>query len=264
MKKTMLFALLMLSAFSAGATGQSNDKIHIDGVEWELLDKPLHYSEIEFDILRYIHPIITMWEAHQKGYTATWSIKDNELVLESVNNVPQDTLKSIFEKEGYNSYTASWLSCTIRAKRGDCIYSDLKGRKQNYESELNVIIAKGEIIDLYFYHNNVLTDGFALTGNNIDDEKNLNENFPIDLNSYPDLKGKRVGISIFDINVDPCGNLTNYRFHLIGTNISNTQYMQLEQDIKNALYNITWKTLLINGEVKPYTSNFLFPHGFIE
>lgn len=264
MKKTILFALLMLSAFSAGATEQTNDKIHIDGVEWKLLDKPLHFTEIEFDVLSYLHPLITMWEAHQKGYTATWSIKNNELVLESVDNVPQDTLKSFFKKEGYNPYAASWLSSTIRAKQGECIYSDLKGRRQNYESELNVIIAKGEIIDLYFYHNKVLTDGFALTGTNIDDEKNLNEKFPIDLNNYPDLKGKRVGISISDINVDPCGNLTNYKFQLIGTNMSNTQYMQLEQDIKNALHNITWKTILINGEVKPYTSSFVFPYGFIE
>ena len=41
MKKTILLALLMLSSFSAGATAQTGDIIYIDGVEWQLLGKPL-------------------------------------------------------------------------------------------------------------------------------------------------------------------------------------------------------------------------------
>ena len=110
----------------------------------------------------------------------------------------------------------------------------------------------------------LLSDGFALTGNKENDEKSLNENFAIDLKNYSDLKGKKVGIEISDIRVNPCGELTDFKYRLIGANMSNVQYSQLEEEINKHLYNITWKTMLINGEVRPYTSHFVYPLNFKE
>ncbi|MBQ2563183.1 MAG: hypothetical protein II559_07205 [Muribaculaceae bacterium] len=46
--------------------------------------------------------------------------------------------------------------------------------------------------------------------------------------------------------------------------MSNVQYSQLEEEINKHLYNITWKTMLINGEVRPYTSHFVYPLNFKE
>ncbi|MBP5688892.1 MAG: hypothetical protein J6X22_09680 [Muribaculaceae bacterium] len=263
MKKNILLILLLFFSFSAKATGQIDDIILIDGVEWHLLDNPFNIN-IQLDIQTFLckEKNLDWYELFKNGFASSWYIKDNKLMLESVEDIPQDTLISIAEEEGYESLVASWFSGTIEAVQGSCIYQGRHIYQRHYETELHIIIAKGEVVDKYLYHNKILTDGFALTGNKGDDEKSLNENFAIDLNNYSDLKGKKVGIEISNIKVNPCGELTNFKSRLIGANMSNVQYYQLEEDIKNLLYNITWKTMLINGEVKPYTNNFVYPLNF--
>ena len=265
MRRTIIFTFLFVSVFSFNVAAQIDDIIHIDGVEWKLLDKPLN-TNVKLDIQTFLckEKDLDWYELWQNGFISSWSIKGEKLMLESVEDIPQDTLISIAEKEGFESLVASWFSGTIEAVQGSCIYQGRYINQSRYETELHIIIAKGEVIDKYLYHNKVLADGFALTGNKENDEKSLNENFAIDFNNYSDLKGKKVGIEISDIRVNPCGELTDFKYRLIGANMSNVQYSQLEEEINKHLYNITWKTMLINGEVRPYTSHFVYPLNFKE
>ena len=64
MKKTILLALLVLSAFSAGATAQTGDIIHIDGAEWQLLGKPLCLVSL-FLVSMLASTVIAEYESHK-------------------------------------------------------------------------------------------------------------------------------------------------------------------------------------------------------
>ena len=181
MRRTIIFTFLFVSVFSFNVAAQIDDIIHIDGVEWKLLDKPLN-TNVKLDIQTFLckEKDLDWYELLQNGFISSWSIKGEKLMLESVEDIPQDTLISIAEKEGFESLVASWFSGTIEAVQGSCIYQGRYINQSHYETELHIIIAKGEVIDKYLYHNKVLADGFALTGNKENDEKSLNENFAID------------------------------------------------------------------------------------
>ncbi|MBR5639301.1 MAG: hypothetical protein IKW83_05995 [Muribaculaceae bacterium] len=265
MKKTIMFALLLISTLSAGATGQDGDIIYIDGVEWQLLGKPLCQDSVIYKQVLAALPQDRNWTtANWDGYTAVWSIKDNKLVLESVSNLSQDKLISIFQNTGYEPLVASWYNGTIRVAKGKCIYYVHSGFMRNYEAELHLEIVNGEVVDKTLYNNKILADGFAITGrtNNNDLTKKL---FPVDPNKYPELKGVKIVVSIEDIKVDAEGNLIDCNLGVHGVDKSYAKYQQLEDEINNMAKAIKpWRTLLINGEIRPENKNIIFKIDFDE
>lgn len=271
MKKTILFALLVLAAFSAGATAQTGDIIYIDGIEWELLDKPLYHNSIIYDkIIKALPKDRGSNTANWDGYTAVWSIKNKHLLLDSViytmfnkdtkkyssHKVAKSTLKNIFKSAGLKPLYASWYNDTMRVAQGKCIYYEHMAFIRNYETELHLKIKNGKVINKTLYHNKILIDGFSINGRFNNDDL-IKKHFSVDSNKYPELKGKKVVFSIKDIKVDTEGNIIDYNWVGLNVDKSYAKYQQLKDEIDNMIKTIKpWKTLLINGEVRP-EHNFL-------
>jgi hypothetical protein len=260
MKKIILFALLLLSAFSASATAQTGDIIYIDGVEWQLLGKPLCQNSVIYkQVLAALPEERNTSTANWDGYTAVWSIKDNKLVLESVSDLSQDKLTNIFQKAGYEPLVASWYNGTMRVSKGKRIYYEHSGFMRNYETELHLKFKNGEVVDKTLYNNKILADGFTITGRFIEDERMIKELFPVDFSKYPELKGKKIAISITDLKVDAEGKLIDYNLGVHSIDKSYVKYQQLKDEINSMVKAIkTWKTLLINGEIRPEHKTLFF------
>lgn len=265
MKKSILLALLLFTAFSAGATAQTGDIIKIDGVEWQLLGKPLAHDSVLYHEILAALPRDRNWStANWDGYTAIWSIKDNKLVLESVSNLPKETLKSIFKKVGYEPFVASWYNGTMRVAKGKCIFYEHSGFMRNYETELHLKFNNGEVVDKTLYNNKILADGFTIKGR-VGYDAYMKRLFPVDINKYPELKGKKIAVSIRDIKVDEEGNIIDYNLEIHHVDKSYDKYQQLIDDVNSMIKAIkTWKTLLINGEVRPEYKSFIFGLDFDE
>ncbi|MBO4814685.1 MAG: hypothetical protein J5523_06990 [Muribaculaceae bacterium] len=280
MKKTILLTILLLSAFSAGATGQTGDIIYIDGEKWVLLDKPIvHDSVIHHEILAALPEDRTTSTANWDGYTAVWSIKDNKLVLDSVKYriyhkdngqntshfLSKFSLENIIKNAGYEPFVASWYNGTMRVAKGERIYYEHSGFMRNYETELHLKFEKGEVVDKTLYNNKILVDGFTITGNLIEDMKMIKELFPVNPNEYPELKGKKIGVSIKDIKVDAEGNLIDYILEVHVADKHYAKFQQLEDEINNMVKAIKpWKTLLINGEIRAEYKSIVFGLNFDE
>ena len=217
--------------------------------------------------------------ANWDGLTAVWSIKDNKLVLDSVKywiydidsgqNTPHFVsdylLKSIFQNAGYEPLIASWYNGTMRVAKGKRIYYEHSGFMRNYEIELHLRFENGQVVDKTLYNNKILADGFTITGRLNEDNRVIKELFPVDPQKYPELKGKRIVVYIKDIKVDAEGNLIDYKLEVHIANKHYSKFQQLEDEINGMVKAIkTWKTLLINGEIRPEYKSFIFRLDFDE
>lgn len=177
-----------------------------------------------------------------------------------MSNLTQDKLISIFQNAGCEPLVASWYNGTMRVAKGKRIYYEHSGFRRNYETELHLKIENGVVVDSSLYNNKILTDGFAITGRYNDNDL-IKKLFPVDPNKYPELKGKKIVVSITNIKVDAEGNLIDCNLEVVvpGVDKSYAKFQQLEDEINNMTKAIKpWRTLLINGEVKSENKNFIF------
>ena len=85
MKRLVFFFILTLVSLNMHATGQEGDIIYIDGEQWELLGKPVYADSVLSRELKEALPKGRGYTtSNWAGYTAYWSIQQEQLCLDSI------------------------------------------------------------------------------------------------------------------------------------------------------------------------------------
>ena len=130
MKKTILTLLLCIIGVAAGATQQINDKVTVNGEEWEITSSPLEYLQPQamdaFNAL--IGERDFMNTANQRGYVAYWHVDRDRLYLDRVEVAQKNGgYKAIDSKElkkalrkysRFGKIKAGWINGNLRVGSG--------------------------------------------------------------------------------------------------------------------------------------------------
>lgn len=284
MKKLIFCFTLTLVSLTMYATGQEGDIIYIDGTQWELLGKPIYADTLLSRKLKEALPKERGWAtSNWSGYTAYWSIQQEQLCLDSVQykiydgssvfgrteSLSSDTLLHIFSKYISGGHiVATWLKDDIRVARGKQLYYVHSGYNRNYEHEQIISINNGKVCDVKDYDNYVI-EGLSfdkyrysdLTPDNIMQDNNayLRELFPLHIENYPELVGvKRILFNIKKARVDANGNLVECEVRVLKPN-DNPRLAAEMADLMKAYH--PWRVSYINGEFRGYgIEGYTFPY----
>ena len=284
MKRFILFLTLAFVSLNIHATGQEGDIIYIDGEQWELLGKPVYADSILSRELKEALPkgrgmVTSNWA----GYTAYWSIQQEQLCLDSIlyeiyhtdseknrtESVPSETLHRVFRKyvDG-KRIVATWLNRDIRVARGKMIYYVHSYFERNYENERFISIDHGKVREMKDYHNYIV-EGFSFDrstsdrwpGKNMQPMSNmeLREKFPLHIENYPELAGvKRILFSIKRARVDAQGHLVECEVRVLRPGDNPRLAAEMAEAMK-AYY--PWRVSYINGEYRGYgIEGYSFPY----
>ena len=266
--KRLLFCLYVLTlSVASQATGQTGDVIIIDGQRWELLGHPVDADSALYHRLKASLPKERSCStANWDGYRAYWSIREQQLCLDSIRvkllnkDTQQYRQECIPLTETFKEYyvgkdiVATWLTDTVRVASGEIIYYEHLGFNRNYEHEQLITIDRGKVIDMKAIENRVVVEGFPF-GN--EDKKNaaIIANLNLHIEKYPELEkaAKRVGFTVKGIRLDSSGRLIDchVQAHVYYSDKWET-HSGLAAEMAEALKTIyPWKTLFINGEYLP-------------
>ena len=261
MKRIFLFVSFLFLALVAHATGQTGDVIFIDGARWVLLGKPIDLDATIYRDLKAVlpenRPIVTSnWD----GYTAYWSIQQDQLCLDSVKcdnydsetqklrgvSIPSDTLLRVFKNYvAGDRIIASWLTREIRVATGKVIYYLHDAFERNYEEEMMLNIDKGEVTGRKEHHNHVV-DGFSFDKFNLANNEELREMFPLHIERYPELDNEeRIVFGIQRARVDAQGNLVECEVRVIRPKDNPLLAAEIVESLKT--YH-PWRVFFINGK----------------
>ena len=247
------------------ATGQEGDIIYIDGEKWELLGKPVDADSLLSRELKAELPEDRGWTtANWAGYTAYWSIKKEELCLDSIlyevyeaspkksrtECLASDAMLRVFQRyaNGDKCIVASWLNGDIRAARGKEIYYQHMGYERNYENERFLSIEQGKVCGTKDYQNYV-TDGFSFDKYS-PQSHSLREMFPLHIENYPELADvERIVFSIKRARVDAEGRLVDCEVKVLKP--ANNPRLAAEMAESMKVYH-PWRVFFINGELRSY------------
>lgn len=261
MKKLFICIQILFLSITANATGQDGDIIYIDGVRWVLLCRPVLADSLLYHDIKAVlpknRPIST---ANWDGFTTYWSIKQDQLCMDSIRcehydldkrnmvgeRIPADTLLRIFRNYVDGSrIVAGWLTGEIRVATGKVIYYQHDGFMRNYENETIINIDKGKVVGKKEYHNYV-TDGFSF--DTVKDNTKIRELFPLHIEQYPELSDvKRIMFSIKKARVDAQGNLVECEVKVLKP--SDNQRLAEEMEGLLKAYR-PWRVSFINGEYR--------------
>ena len=157
MKKTILTLLLCIIGIAAGATQQINDKVTVNGEEWEITSSPLEYLQPQvreaFDAL--IGESDFMNTANQRGYVAYWYVNRGRLYLDRVEVVQKNggyqTIDSKELKKALRKYSkfgkikAGWINGNLRVGYGIGKRSVDAPYLPAFEKEAFWVLRKGKI-----------------------------------------------------------------------------------------------------------------------
>ena len=262
MKRLLLFIQLLFLTIFAHATGQESDIIFIDGVQWNLLGRPVCADSLLYSNLKAVlpenRPIVTSnWD----GFTSYWSVKQDILCLDSIRcvcyengkmvseRIPNDTMLRVFKQyvEG-DRIVAGWLTGKIRVATGKMIYYMHTGFERNYEEEQIISIDKGKVSELNEFHNYIV-DGFSFDKYN-PQHYDLRKMFPLHIEQYPELADtKRIVFRIKRARVNSQGNLVECELEIIKPNDNPRLAAEIVESLK--AYH-PWKVLFVNGEFRAY------------
>lgn len=274
-KKTILSIIMLWMSLSAYATGQDGDVIYINGIQWELLGKPVYADSTLNRLLKEALPKERGWTtANWSGYTAYWSIWKEKLCLDSVRYqiydgsnrygrtecLPTKALRHLFKKhvEG-KRIVASWLNNDIRIAKGKMIYYVHDAFQRNYENERIISIGHGKVREVKDYQNYVI-EGFAFDDYHPEatpprqfprkDNSTLCEVFPLHIEQYPELAGeKRIVFSVRRAKVDATGHLVDCEVRVLKPGGNPKLAAEMAEAMK-AYY--PWRVFYINGEYRAY------------
>lgn len=130
MKKTVLTLLLCFIGIAAGATQQINDKVTVNGEEWEITSSPLENLQPQvkdaFDAL--IGERDFMNTANQRGYVAYWYVDRGRLCLDRVEVAQKnggykaidgkELKKALRKYSRFRKIRAGWITGNLRAGYG--------------------------------------------------------------------------------------------------------------------------------------------------
>ena len=286
-KKTVISIILLFATLSSYATGQEGDIVYIDGEQWELLGKPVYADSVLSRELKEALPkgrgIVT---SNWAGYTAYWSIRQEQLCLDSIlyeiyNTdikksrtvcLPSDTLLRVFSKyvEG-KRIVATWFDGDIRLAKGKMIYYVHSGFERNYENEKLVTLDHGKVCGMKDFQNYIV-EGFSFDrsslnrwpGKNMQPMTNeeLREIFPLHIENYPELADvKQIVFSVKRARVDAQGHLVECEVRVVRPKDADCN-PRLAAEMAEAMkaYH-PWRVSYINGEFRGYgIQGYSFPY----
>ena len=276
MNKKMIFSIVMLwMSLSAYATGQDGDVIYMDGIQWELLGKPVYADSTLSRTLKEALSKDRGWTtANWSGYTAYWSIWKDQLCLDSVHYriydgssqfgrtecLPTKALRRLFKHYVKGKYIiATWFDADIRLAKGKMLYYEHSGFQRNYENERIINIQHGKVREVKDYQNYVI-EGFAFDDYHPEatppkqfprkDNSDLRKRFPLHIEQYPELVGeKRIIFSVRRAQVDAMGHLVDCEVRVLKPGDNPRLAAEMAEAIK-AYY--PWRVFYINGEYRAY------------
>ena len=157
MKKTILALLLCIIGVTAGATQQINDKVTVNGEEWEITTSPLDYLQPQaMDAFKaLLGERDFMSTANQRGYVAYWYVERGRLYLDRVEVAQKNgeykaldskELKKVFRKyRSFGKIKAGWITGNLRVGYGIGERSISAPYLPAFEKEEFWVLRKGKI-----------------------------------------------------------------------------------------------------------------------
>ena len=259
-----LFTLFGFAYLSVFATGQDSDVIYYRGQQWWLLARPADAdSLLSAALAQSLPPDRCLSTANWGGYVGYWSVCGDMLVLDSVRieNLKDGecvgaTLPKSFIQQVFKAYKdkgivmARWYSGTLRLACGKMIRYVHAGWDRNYETEMELTVRNGRVVDSIEYHNRIVCEGLDLESLSVQGWDSLQQGFRPILQKYPQLQGKeRIYFMVSDFTVDTQGNLIDIAKIVCHAQQDDELAQQLAQEFKHYLMSIhPWKVLYINGK----------------
>ena len=157
MKKTILTLLLGIVCIAAGATQQINDKVLINGEEWEMTSSPLEYLQSKTaDAFRALLGERDFFiTSNYRGYIAYWYVDRDRLYLDRIE-IPQmdgtyktinrKVLKKVFRRYGCCSrIKAGWLTGNILIGKGIGPSDPQNPYLPAFEEKKTIVLKRGRI-----------------------------------------------------------------------------------------------------------------------
>ena len=216
--------LLVLFPLMARATGQTADRVVINGEEWCLLASPLYNDSL---ISNRIDKILPSTEdrscstGNWDGFVGYWEIVDSCLYLkkvvvdmwdehkrESYELVyDADTLRTVLE-EYYTEHgiLAGWFSREkLIIGRGELVTYVHGAFYRNHEEELVVTIKNGRITHQEHWHNKKVMEGWSLSEGELTKTGiQISDSFPYD--QFPELDTVLVIVHVNNVSLTPDGH----------------------------------------------------------
>ena len=269
MKRILFCIVLCFVYLSAYATGQESDVIYYRGQQWWLLARPADAdSSLSAALYKNLPADRCQSTANWGGYVGYWSVRGGILVLDSImvglvkdgecvdTTLPDSFIQQVFKAyEDKGVVMARWYSGTLRLARGKMIRYAHEGWNRNYETEMELTVHNGGIVDSVEYHNRIVCEGFDLEGHsmqNLKDRDSLQLGFLPIAKQYPQLNGKeRIFFVVSGFTVDPHGNLIDIAKVNCHAQLDEKLEQQLALEFKRYLMSIhPWKVLYINGKYR--------------
>ncbi len=133
---------------------QLPDIIYYDGIRMDLYSNPL---ELYWDQNNKRPDFETSKEC-KRGYVATWEIRDDILLLKSLEakikkryflfwkKIIPYSLKMLFKKAGDRAVTATWFTGKIRIPQGNRTFYVHDGYESRFEREMLITIQKAKVL----------------------------------------------------------------------------------------------------------------------
>jgi hypothetical protein len=216
--------LLVLSPLMARATGQTADRVVINGEEWRLLASPLYNDSL---ISNRIDKILPSTEdrscstGNWDGFVGYWEIVDSCLYLKKVvvdmwNEHKResyelvydaDTLRTVLE-EYYTEHgiLAGWFSREkLIIGRGELVTYVHGAFYRNHEEELVVTIKNGRITYQEHWLNKKVVEGWSVSEAKLSDAcREIANTFPYE--QFPELDTVRIVLHVSNVSLTPDGH----------------------------------------------------------
>ena len=260
----IMFVCALGIAIDTYATAQDPNVIYIEGERWSLLGELFRNRDLVDRIQKALPRERVKSSANWKGYISFWSIKQNQLYLDSIcveqydsnlrqssyESLSQDTMQILFAnytKEKGFKYTA--FSGKLRVARGQCVHYVHMGYESNFEYESFLTMTDGQVTGRKDYHNRKQA-GFSISNRN--DLASLREMFLERVEKYLELKEyDRMVFSLKDVKIDSLGTITDCT---VTTPRNDTEFFASE--MRQVIMEIKpWETLYLYDEL-------VFPERF--
>ena len=264
MRRILLCIVFCLASSSAFATGQESDVIYYRGQQWWLLARPADSdSSLSVALENNLPSERCQSTANWGGYVGCWSVRNGMLVLDSIRienlmdgECMSATLPNSFVQWVFKAYdedgivVARWYTGTLRLAQGKMIRYEHDGWNRNYETEMELIVQNGIVVDSVEYHNRIVCEGFDFESLSMQDWDSLQQGFRPIAKKYPQLEGKeRIFFMVSDFVVDAQGNLVDIAKVRCHAQLDENLEQQLALEFKHYLMSIRpWKVLYINGK----------------
>ena len=215
---------LLLLPLTVRATGQTADRVVINGEEWRLLASPLYNDTLISNRVDKILPNAkdrSCSTGNWDGFVGYWEIVDSCLYLKKVVvnmwnehkkeryvlEFDADTLRSVLgEYYTEHGILAGWFSREkLIIGRGELVTYVHGAFYRNHEEELVVTIKNGRITHQEHWHNKKVMEGWSLSEGGLTKTGiQIRDSFPYD--QFPELDTVLVIVHVSNVSLTPDGH----------------------------------------------------------